>query len=180
MAEIPSSIPSEIRAGDTARWRRSLSDYPASDGWALSYTLVGPTAVYSATAAADGDAHLLTVPAATTVAWEPGLYSLQEAATKGADRFTVGVTALRILADLASTAAGGADTRTHARKVLDSIEAWLESKAPVAGEVQIGDRRIRNYPLEELLALRDRYLAEVKREEAAQSGLGGRRLLVRC
>lgn len=177
MADIPSTIPQQIRAGDTARWRRNLGNYPADDGWQLTYAVVGPTAVHSVAATPDGAAHKVEVLASASAAWEPGIYRVQEYVAKGVDRYTLSVVSLRVLPDLA--ASNGLDTRTHARKVLDAIEAWLERKAPTAASFQYEGRRLENYPLPELLALRDRYRAEVRSEDAADSGLGGRRMLVR-
>lgn len=178
-AEIPSSIPSEIRAGDTVRWRRELSAYPASEGWQLHYAFVGTASVQSAVAAADGDAHLVTLAANVTAGWPAGTYRVQEYVTKGTERYSLSAVNVRVLPDL-TTVTTGADLRTHARKVLDAIEGWLESKAPAAQSIEIAGRKISNYPIADLLALRDRYRAEVAREEAAASGAGrGSRLLVR-
>lgn len=177
-ADTPSRIPAELRAGDTITWRRTLADYPASDGWELRCTLVGPGAVYNLVAVPDADGHVFTAPAATTAGWSPAGYQALETAHKSGERYTLGSVRVVVLQDLAA-ASTGMDTRSHARKVLDSLNAWLESKAPTAGEVQIADRRIRNYDLAELLALRDRYAAIVRREEAADSGGRTGRLLVR-
>ena len=56
--------------------------------------------------------------------------------------------------------------------MLDAINAFLETGDQVAGQVQIADRRIAMIPIPDLLALRDRYLAEVAREDG--QGVGGR------
>lgn len=174
-ADIPSTPPAALRAGDTAKWRRELPDYPASAGWQLKVALVGQAGAYNATAAADGDAHAFTIAATTTASWAPGRYVLTEFVVQGAERYTLGTSELQVLPDLA-VATTGSDTRTHARKVLDAIEAWLETKAPTAASVEVAGRKLANYPLADLLSLRDRYRAEVRRETA---GAGGGRLLVR-
>lgn len=165
-ADIPTTPPQQLRAGDTAQWRRSLADYPASAGWELKYTLVSTTAAYNFASTADGDDFDINVPASTTAAWVQGRYQLTEYVTNGTDRFTLATTTVRVLADLAGATTTGIDSRTHARKVLDAIEAWLELRAPVAGKFELNGRRIENYALADLLALRDRYKAEVAREEA--------------
>ena len=36
---IPTAVPATLRAGDTATWRRTLSDYPANDGWTHALSL---------------------------------------------------------------------------------------------------------------------------------------------
>lgn len=158
MADVPSKPPQELRAGDTAQWRRSLPAYPAGDGWLLKYTLMGTAGAYNfdadIDADIDGDDYQVTVAASVTKDWAPGRYMLTEYVTKDSDRYTLATTNTKVLPDLA----GGTtptDTRTHARKVLDSIEAWLESAAPIAGAVEIAGRKIQNYPLAELIALRE-------------------------
>jgi hypothetical protein len=166
MADIPSRIPTRLRAGDTARWRLDLPDYPPADGWALAYTLVTTTGVISIVSAADGSAHLVEVPTATTAVWQAGRYTYQEYVTRTGERVTLSTGEVLIEPDLSQVIAG-ADTRSHARRVLDSIEAWLETKSAIAGSVQIGDRRVQQYPITELLALRDRYRAEVARERGS-------------
>ena len=47
MADIPSTEPAVFTAGDTLKFTRSLADYPASEGWVLSYTLVNADAKIS-------------------------------------------------------------------------------------------------------------------------------------
>lgn len=177
--ETPDRVPAELRIGDTARWTRSLSDYPASAGWALAYTLVSGTAAHSFSASAAGDDFKIDVPAATTATWAAGRYQLQEYVTNGADRHTIGTTPLRLLPNLAVVGAGGADLRSHARKVLDAIEAWLDTRAPTSASFQVAGRTLSNYPLPELLTLRDRYRAEVLREDRLASGHGAGKLLAR-
>jgi hypothetical protein len=174
-ADIPSTPPAELRAGDTAKWRRELPDYPASASWQLKVTLVGQQGAHTVTADADGDAFVFTLLASITAAWVAGRYVRTEYVTNGTERYTIETGEILLLQDLA-VATGAVDTRSHARKVLDAIEAWLESKAPTAGLVEVAGRKVQNYPLADLLALRDRYRAEVRRETA---GPGHGRLLVR-
>ena len=176
--DTPSIAPTTLRAGDTATWRRSLGDYPASGGWQLKYTLVATSGAYNFSATADGDDFVVSVAPATTATWVAGAYNLTEYVTNGTDRYTLATTRVQVLPDLAA-ASTGADTRTHARKTLEAIEAWLESRAPAVAKVEIAGRRIENYPLSDLLALRDRYKAEVAREDAAANGGRTGRLLVR-
>lgn len=163
-------LPRELRAGDSAKWRRTLADYPAGDGWQLTYTLVGRNAFHAIPAAADGDGFTVTLSTSDTAPYAPGHYSLVEYVSRAGDRHTLGSTPLQVLPDLASVSTG-VDTRSHARKVLDNLNAWMEAGDLSAGEMQLGERRIRNYPLPELLALRDRYAAMVAREECGGKGL---------
>lgn len=170
MGQPEACIPDQLVAGDSASWSRSFSDYRASDGWELHYMLVGPTAAYSFDGTANGEDFDVALAAATTVGWTPGTYKLQEYVTKASERHTLGITVFAIAVNLAATAAGGADTRSHAQKVLDSINAWLETRAPVAGSMTFNGRSISNYPIADLLALRDRFRREVALELAAECG----------
>jgi hypothetical protein len=178
MTDIPSSIPFEIRVGDTTRWRRDFADYPASAGWSLAYTLIGSAGAQAFSAVADGDGFTITISAVDSSTWTAGSYTVTEYVTNGAERVTLNSVPVRVLADLAAATAA-ADLRTHARKVLDAIEAWLESKAPTSAGFEIAGRKLQNYPLADLLKLRDRYRAEVLREERAALGFGPVRILTR-
>lgn len=181
-ASVPTSIPSTITAGDTARWQRNAPDYPASAGWAITYWLVSPTLQLTFTSTADGDDHLIVVPAATTDDWVAGWYDFQEVVSKDGERFTLATGRIRVLPNFAA-ATSGRDARSHARKVLDALEAWLENRANWAAEFTVDGRDIRHIPVTELLVLRDRYRADVRREEmaanVAQGRPAGNRILVR-
>lgn len=182
MAQIPTSVPASITAGDTLQWRISLADYLASAGWTLKYRLINSSAKYDITAAADSDDHLVTVAAATSAAYIAGTYSWQAYVEKATERFTVASGSIIVKPDLAGAAAA-LDTRSHARKMLAAIEAWLEGRDPGVAEYEIAGRRMKYIPKNELIALRSRYQNEVRQEEAAErisNGLAaGNRLLVR-
>ncbi|MEO7066263.1 MAG: hypothetical protein ABI114_05115 [Rhodanobacter sp.] len=180
MAENPpQGIPTEVTAGDTISWRRIGGDYPASAGWVLAYTLLSAAAVFNATATPDGDDFLIDVPAATSAAWAAGSYRVQEYVTSsdGTQRFTLATYALQVLPN-AAAATAGMDTRTHAQIVLDSINAYLETKAPVYASMEINGRKLGYYTLADLLKLRDRYAMMVLTEQRIASGkTGGNRIL---
>lgn len=180
MSDIRTTEPTSLAAGDTAKWKRSLADYPASAGWTLTYTLVSATARITFAAQADGDDHLVAVPAVTTAGWAAATYTWRAQASKAGEVYTVGSGTITI--EPAFTAA--TDARTHARRVLDAIEAVIEGRATSdVEEYQIAGRQLRYIPITELLALRDKYADSVKREEAAArsaNGLSdGRRVYVR-
>lgn len=74
--------------------------------------------------------------------------------------------------------------KSHARKVLDAIEATIEGNASVAqSEMTINGRSIKYQSPEQLLILRSTYKREVANEEASDrinSGLGNKnKILVR-
>ena len=72
MAEPQAYEPEKLTSGVTWKWKKTISDYPASE-WTLTYYLRkdGATAT-SFSATADGDTHLVTVTAATTAATTAG------------------------------------------------------------------------------------------------------------
>lgn len=181
MADIPTTEPLELRAGDTWQWTRSLADYPASAGWSLAYVLINATAKISISASASGDDHAVTIAAATTASYFSGSYDWLARVSKAGQVFTVGSGRITVLPSLAASTA---DLRTHARKVLEAIESVLEGRASQdVLEYQIAGRSLRRIPVTDLLVLRDRYRAEVAREDAANRVANGlpdsRRVFVR-
>ena len=73
---------------------------------------------------------------------------------------------LEILADV-SAAGAGFDPRTHAQKVLESIEAVLEGRATKDQQsYKINNRELVRTDIADLLKLRETYRAEVAREAA--------------
>lgn len=182
MADIPSSVPAAVTAGDTLSWRITLGDYPASAGWSLAYRLINASGHYDITATASGDDFVVSVPASTSAGYAPGEYAWQAYVSRGTERYTVDSGVLTVRPNLAAQA-GGFDMRSHARKMLAAIEAWLESRDPGVADYQIAGRAMRYVPRGELLALRDRYRNEVRMEEAADRLAKGlepaNRLLVR-
>jgi hypothetical protein len=169
-APIPTLDPARIVAGDTAKWLRSLPDYPASAGWSLVYTLVNAAQRVTFSSSASGDDHLVTVSAATTAAWVAGDYTWRAQATKAGEVYTVGGGQVTI-----EPAFGAAvDARSTARQSLDAVEAMLQGRAASGvAEYQIAGRQLRHIPIPELLQLRDRLRADVAAEAAAQAIAAG-------
>ncbi len=146
--------------------------YRASAGWAMTYRLVprsGSGSVITITADADGDDFTVSVPSSTTAGWGAGWYSWAGYVSKAGNRYTFDDGQIEIKAD-PGAAPAGYDGRTHARKMLDAIEAALEAKATASQldlvELEIYSRRSRR-DRSVLLEARQKYLTEVRREEAA-------------
>src|SRR5690606_32392308 len=76
-AQLPTTIPARLTAGDTWRWRSCVPWHPPSEGWSLSYVLRGPEGkVVTATGEADGDdAWIVTVVASVTEECPAGTYA---------------------------------------------------------------------------------------------------------
>ncbi len=69
MQEIPETEPTRVAAGETWRWDRNITDYPASL-WTLTYSflLQSGSTRFDVVATQDGDTHQVHVPASTTAA----------------------------------------------------------------------------------------------------------------
>lgn len=164
---IPTTEPYPLRAGDTWEWTKSLVDYPAS-AWTLTYTYFNATGAFSIVATADGDSHSISVAPATTAAHTAGRYEWIAQASDGTDQYQVGSGVLRVLPDL--SAVDSYDSRSHARRMLDLINAILEGRA-TSGQIDIvrADVNGRNieYDHSTLIKLRSQYAAAVRREDEA-------------
>jgi len=168
----PTTEPTTIVAGDTAKWLKTLADYPADAGWSLAYTLVNASNRYTFSGAAQNNSFLVTVAASATSAWAAGAYAWRAQVSKAGEVYTVGSGSIEVKASFASAL----DTRSTARVMLDNVNAALTKTASQnVLEYEIAGRRLRHYDMAGLLQLRDRLSAEVARETAAANianGLG--------
>lgn len=166
-APIPTVEPTQARAGDTWTWARTLPDYPAPT-WELTYTVFSSAAVFTITATADGSDHLVYEAPADTDDLIAGRYDWVAHVTDGVDRYQVGGGSLTVLPDLADAASY--DGRSHARKMLDAINAILESRATAADldtvRTSSGDRALET-DIAALIKLRQQYAAAVAAEDQA-------------
>ena len=184
------SEPTSFFAGDTVTWDKSLSDYKASEGWTLQYRFRGPagTALGSPiSASADGDDFTVTVAASVTTTWPAGNYCLFGFVTKASERHNVFEGQVEVRPNHLDQG-GSYDGRTHAKKVLDAIEAMLEgtaSREEQSYSINVGgkDRMLQFFPREELVKFRNFYKREVESELAAErisNGMGsGKKIRVR-
>ena len=183
-APIPITEPAALIAGDTAKWLRSLPDYLPADGWTLTYTLLnaaGKITIISS-ASASADSHLVNVPSADTALWLAGEYAWRaQIASATGDAYTIGSGTIIVQP---AFSASTLDSRSHARKVLANINAYLENANNLtAAKYEIAGRMLQRITIAELLTLRDRYRSEVAREDAAANVARGlpdkRRVMVR-
>ena len=167
--------PLAFNKGDTVKWAKNLPDYLPSDGWVLKYSFANSGASNTITCTDNGDgSHLATIDKTTSAAFAAGHWNWQAYVESATERFTVAEGAIEVLA--AMTAA--TDGRSHARIVLDNIEAYLENSSNItAASYSIAGRTLSRIPINELISLRDTYRREVRSEENAQraaSGLPGK------
>lgn len=162
------NLPSSITAGTTFDRTIILTAYPAPD-WALRAYLRGPQSI-DLEAAADGAGHRFIVSAADTAGWASGEYWYSLRATNGGDVVEIESGQIAVKPNLAALEAGY-DGRAHVQKVLDAIEAVLEKRATLDQQrYTINNRELWRTPIPELLMLRDRYRAELRRMKAASKG----------
>jgi len=168
MVDIAYGEPESIRAGDTLQWKRSLSDYPPAT-WTLVYSLLSASTKVTITGAESGSDHLIDEDAATTAAYTAGNYDWTAHVTDGTDRHTIAHGTIEILPDL--SAAATYDNRTHARIMLDAIEAVLESRA-TNDQIDIISTSIGSRALgrdkSALMEAHSKYKALVKAEDQAE------------
>jgi len=128
--DIPTIEPTEFYPGDTLKWnRQDLSDdYPASEGWSLTYYFRGPEGKFDISASADGDYFAVSVTPTTTATYKPGDYTWTTKVGLGSDVYTIDHGSCTVQTDLATKGAGY-DPRSHVKKVLDALEAAILKKA---------------------------------------------------
>ncbi len=184
---IPTIEPDSILAGETTSWRKSLSEFPASEGWTLKYSFRGAQQEdKDATTYAVND-YQLDLTAVETAALNTGAtiltYWWQSYVEDGAGvRYFVDSGKFTVQPDLTDISAAY-DGRTHCRIVLDAIESLLEGKASKDQlQLSIGDRQLTRMRPSELLEWRDIYRGECAaetRKERVDKGLGSdRKILV--
>lgn len=177
-ATIPTEVPGVIRIGDTVKFTRAWGDYLPADSWTLTFYMVrddgGDQREWDATDNGDGT-HLVTIAATGSPGSDDltaGTWEYVERVSKSGEVYTLASGRLEVLPNLTASI----DRRTHAKKVLDALNAAIEGRASNDQlSLSIGDRSISRMSLSEQVSLRDKYKAEVLREEQSEriaNGLG--------
>ena len=186
-ANAAETEPAKIIAGDRLIFKRSdLNNDYSNASYTLKYSArlegTGSTEI-EITASASGSDYLVEVASATTASYTVGTYRWQAYITRNSDsqRLTIDQGTWEVIAnrDAATT-----DPRTHAAIMVDKIESILEGRADSdVSSYSIQGRSLTKLGIEELMAWRDRYKAELlleKRKERALNGRGtGAKVLVR-
>lgn len=166
-----------IKAGFPLKIGVTLTAFPAPE-WSLLLIMRGPGKIDLASVA-DGASHRIEVSAVETSAWAAGFYWYELRAQSADDVQLVEEGRTTVTPDLAAADASF-DGRSHAEKVLASIEAVIENRATIDQQsYQINNRQLTRTPLADLLKLRAQYQAIVRSANAKKRGrsLTGRRLL---
>ena len=137
-AQVLDRLPTKITAGTSVSWLVSLPNFPASEGWTLTYSLVTSSAQIVVGSTPDGDLYLFEVPFADTAEWLPGTYSWQSHISNATERYLVESGAVDVVADLGA-ATEGKDTRTWIDTAIDALQAAIAGRASKTQLVQVVD-----------------------------------------
>ena len=152
----------DFNAGDTLNFDIEVPD-KFKDGYTYTYYLKDKNG--NSITISSNSTHFF-VSSSTTSTYIPGMYSYVLYAEKNGERYKLYEDIVNIKADI--TTANTYDNRTHAQKVLDSINAILENKDEVE-EYTIGGRSIKRMSIDELLKWKKYYTAEVQKEKNKQN-----------
>ena len=182
------NIPSEIRAGDTVKWRDSSStdvfgNEITSASWTLKYYLRTNEASegHTATGVAYLDGWEFTIAATDSAVFGSGTWYFQAIAEKGAEKITLGSGQLTVSPALDYTGTPGAfDGRSQVKKDLHAVQNAIRAllNGGAVQEYRIGNRNLKRYDLTELRQLEGTLKAEANREDQAEliaNGLGNPR-----
>tara|TARA_R100000951_G_scaffold64585_2_gene54505 strand:- start:1962 stop:2552 length:591 start_codon:yes stop_codon:yes gene_type:complete len=169
-SNYPGQEPETLVVGDRWVWQRPdlVTDYP-TDAYALTYEFHcdsggGGSHKFTVTASETSTAYVVEVSSSTTSGYTAHQYKWYAFITRTSDSQRVavdnGITTLVV-----NYADSNADVRTHAKKVLDSIQAVIENRATVdQSSFTIAGRSLSRMTIDELFLVRDRYRAEYNEE----------------
>ena len=165
----PTQEPDTLVVGDRWGWRRDdlVSDYPL-DEYSLEYTFTedstGNTNAFTIAATEAESTYLVEIASAVTASLTAGDYQWAAFIIRSSDnqRVVIDQGRTEILPNLQNTTA---DLRSHAKKVLDAIEAVLENRASQDQmSYSIAGRSLSRMSIDDLMTFRNRYRAEYLRE----------------
>ena len=175
-------MPVRLIAGDSLVMRLPAAaiDYPSSDGWTVALALspiAGGTAI-TVNAVAEVDAWVVTLTTAAAAALAIGRFGWAIRAAKTGLRETIMTGELLVSAD---PALANTDRRSHARRVLDAVEAAIEGRASSADLEYVFEdgRSVKMMGHDELVKLRSAYRREVAREERTSGARRPMRIVAR-
>ena len=165
-----SKEPNTLVLGDYWSWKRDdlATDYPVGT-YALTYEFHsdsggGGTKKFTLTAVEADDTYYIESASSTTTGYAVGDYVWEAYITKtsSSNRIMVDSGRTSITENLANT---NADLRSHAKKVLDALEAVIENRATMdQSSMSIAGRSLSRMSVDELLTFRNRYKAEYLKE----------------
>ena len=163
MTQELTSLPDSFAAGTTVVYRKTLTDYPAGDGWTFTLYIAGAKIVEPVEAEADGDSFVVTVPAsATTGEFTAGLYKYSERVDKDGEVYEVDSGVVDILPDL--TVAADQDEQEWTEQEVSLLRAHIKGRLPSGMEsYQVAGRVVSKMPLKEAVDTLSRLEARLER-----------------
>ena len=169
---VITELPRRITIGDTITWDETLSDFPASASWVVTYNFTNKDAQFASTHAAVGDDHRITI---VTTSLEEGHYPYTKKVTDGTATHTLEAGFLDVDPDLSADTTG-VDRRSFAAITLENIEALLKGKATKdQTSYSLNGRALSRYSIDELNDWRALLRVEVRDErQKARRKSGGK------
>lgn len=144
--------PLKIRAGVSYTWEETSSDYPASDGWDLKYTLSGPVAL-SITCTKSGDTYTATISKSDSATLAKGYYTLYGFFEKGTEVHEhVVKTNFEVQQNL--TTASATEQREFWQIILDQVQQRLKDRTLIIADAKtdpLSGKSIQYLPLPDLI-----------------------------
>lgn len=154
----PHPEPLSFIAGDSLKWSRGFEQYPAGNGWLLTYVLNNQMQKYVVAAGdvtVDGDGFDVAIPTTETKNWAPGEYLwLAVLVNSGTGQRVTGAAGRVTIQPDVLDAATAVDTRAWEEIALANVHIVLSGRATDGVlEYKINDRELRRYSMDELLKL---------------------------
>jgi hypothetical protein len=152
MAQELTALPESFAAGTTVRYRKRLTDYPASSGWTLRLHIAGAS-VLAKSADADGDEFVVTIAAADSDAFAAGLYKwVERVSNAGGEVYEVASGIVSVLPNLAEATEGS--EQEWLERAVAALKAHIEGRLPAGMEsYQIAGRVVSRMPTKEAVEL---------------------------
>ena len=166
-ANYPTEVPTELQLGDYWAWKKDKlsSDYPTAS-YSLSYEFnlvdCSTASNFTLDATESNDEYLIEV--SDTTSYTKGHYKWVSYITRSSDsaRIKLSEGFVEIQDNYATTTSS---VRSHAKIVLDAIEAVIENRANIdQSSMSIAGRSLSRMSIDDLLRFRARYRAEYLKE----------------
>ena len=169
------SIPASLYAGDTLAWLLTDGDYPATDGWGITFGFrAHQSSAIDLVSAADGANHLVSASAAITATWLPAVYKGVARVSDGTIQRTKWKGTIEVLPGLIE-AGDNYDTRSNARICLDALDAVMAGKATrEVLNTTIAGQSIGRMSWTEMIAAKNYYADIVAGEQAIEDAANGK------
>lgn len=170
--QVLDRIPEEMTLGETIKFKKTLGDFPVSEGWTLTYFFVKEDATAGelfnvvATQFESSEDYLITITTAKTESREAGDYSWRAKVTKSGETSTIEMGSIT----LNPSYEAAVDTRSDACTIVAAIDAQLKGSASLEQKkLKIKDREVEKHDRGSLLQLRTYYSTICEREKTAEA-----------